>query len=96
MTQIDVRNVPEQTRYEARIGDQVVGSSDYGLSDGVIAFTHAQVDPAYRGRGIASQLARDSLDDVRRVGGRSVRPVCPFYVSYLDQHPEYADLVTTT
>ncbi len=95
MTEIDVRNVPEQARYEARIDDQMVGYSDYELTDGVIAFTHAQVDPAHRGRGIASQLARGSLDDVRREGGLSVRPVCPFYVWYLEQHPEYADLVTT-
>jgi len=95
MTEIDVHNVPEHCRYEAHIGDQVVGCSDYELSDGVIAFTHAQVEPAYRGRGIASQLARDSLEDVRREGGRSVRAVCPFYVWYVEEHPEYADLVTT-
>lgn len=95
MTEIDVRNVPERNRYEARVDDEVVGFSDYELSDGVIAFTHAQVEPEYGGQGIASQLARDSLDHVRSEGVRSVRPVCPFYVWYLKQHPEYADLVTT-
>ncbi len=89
-----MRNVPARNRYAARIDDQVVGCSDDEPSEGVIAFTPAQIEPAYRGRGIASQLARGSLDDVRREGGRSVRPVCPFYVWYVDQHPEYADLVT--
>ena len=95
MTEIDVRNVPEQSRYEAHIGDMAVGYSDYVRSDGVTAFTHTLVEPAYRGRGIASQLARDSLDDVRREGGRAVRPVCLFYVWYVEKHPEYADLVTS-
>ncbi len=95
MSGIDVRNVPERSRYEACIGERVVGYSDYELSDRVIAFTHARVEPAYGGQGIASQLARASLDDVRREGVRSVRPVCSFYAWYIEQHPEYADLVAS-
>lgn len=94
MNEIDVRNVPEHNRYEAVVDDKVVGYSDYQVADGIIAFTHASVEPEYGGQGIASQLARDSLDDVRREGNRSVRPVCPFYAWYIEQHPEYADLVT--
>jgi predicted GNAT family acetyltransferase len=58
----------------------------------VFVFTHTQIDDAYEGHGIGSTLARGALDDVRRRGG-SVVAQCPFIASYIDRHPEYADLL---
>ncbi len=96
MTDVQIRNVPDRGRYEARIDGELVGYSDYQLRDGVISFTHARVFPQYAKQGIASEMARVSLDDARAAeGGRIVRPVCGFYVWYIEQHPEYADLLAS-
>lgn len=93
MTEVRITNVPERGRYEADIDGTIVGTADYVVVNGVIAFTHAEVKPEYGHRGIASEMARVSLDDARREGHRQVRAVCPFYQWYVEQHPEYADLV---
>lgn len=93
MTTLDIRDAPASQRYEAYLDDELVGYSDYRENDGVVSFTHALVFPEYGGRGIASELARVSLDGVRTAGNQTVRPVCSFYRWYIDQHPEYADLV---
>jgi uncharacterized protein len=95
MSDVQIRNVPERGRYEAKIGDELVGYSVYELSDSVISFTYARVYTDFGGQGIASQLARISLDDARADGSRTVRPVCSFYVWFIDQYPEYADLLAS-
>lgn len=87
-----VRNNPERHRYEITVDDALAGIAGYRLEPGVVVFTHTEIDSAYKGQGLGSQLARAALDDVRASGLRLV-PECPFIASYLERHPEYADLV---
>jgi uncharacterized protein len=94
MTEPPVRVVdhPASSRYELRVGERLAGHADYEvLPDGII-LTHTEIDPAYRGRGLANRLAADTLDDIRRRHLR-VTPRCPFMARYIRTHPEYADLV---
>jgi uncharacterized protein len=42
---------------------------------------------------VGGELVRQALDDVRAQGKR-VRPSCPFVRAYIDEHAEYADLVS--
>lgn len=95
MAEVEIRNVPERGRYEARVDGKLAGYSDYQLSDTVISFTHARVFPAYGHQGIATRMARISLDDARADGSRIVRAVCPFYVWFIETYPEYADLLAS-
>ena len=91
--EINVVDSRERSRYEALDGDgKLMGFVDYKLHPGVIAFLHAETLPDYRGRGVAGTIAAKSLDDARALGLR-VKPACPFYQEYLEEHPEYADLV---
>jgi len=91
--EIKVVDAKEHSRYEALDADgSLMGFVDYRLHPGVISFLHAETLPAFRGRGVAGRIATKSLDDARALGLR-VRPACPFYQDYLEQHPEYADLV---
>jgi uncharacterized protein len=82
---------PDERRYEARLGDRVVGFSEYDLEPGVVRFIHTEVDPAVEGRGIGSRLAAGALDDVRARGLRIVVE-CPFIAAYIRRHREYLDL----
>jgi len=93
MSDVVVTDNPEQNRYEARVDGELAGVSEYHLTRSSIVFTHTEVDPAYKGHGVASAIARFALDDVRAKGERDVVPVCPFIHGWIDDHPEYTDLV---
>jgi hypothetical protein len=83
---------PDANRYEALLGDRVVGFSDYRPAKGRRIFIHTEVDPEFEGRGFGSRLARGALDDVRTQGLKaSVH--CPFISAYLERHREYDDIV---
>jgi predicted GNAT family acetyltransferase len=92
MTDISVRDNPDDNRYEAFVDGELAGFSDYELSDGVITFTHTEVDDAFEGHGVGSALVRQSLDQVRASGTLRVRPLCPFVRDWIEQHPDYQDL----
>lgn len=79
-------------RYEIRKDGAVAAHADYDLEAGVVVLTHTEVLPAHEGQGLASKLAKFTLDDVRQ-RGLKVTPQCEFMVTYLQRHPEYADLL---
>ena len=79
-------------RYEIHLDGTLAGFADYRLQGGTLHFTHTEVLPAYEGQGLAAQLMRFALDDVRAQGQRAV-PVCSYVQTYLRRHPEYADLL---
>jgi hypothetical protein len=89
----EVRDSPEEARYEIRVDERLAGFAQYRLKDERITIFHAEIDPEYRGRGLGDELAHDALEDVRRRGLVLV-PRCPFIESYVRRHPEEAlDLV---
>ena len=79
-------------RYEARVGTELAGTANYELTDSMIIFTHTVVGEGFEGQGVGGALARYALDDARSRGLR-VRPLCPFFRSWIERHPDYADLV---
>jgi predicted GNAT family acetyltransferase len=93
MSDVTVRDNPAESRFEAFVDGELAGFSAYELSDGVITFTHTEVDDAFEGHGVGSALARGALDAVRADGGLRVRPLCPFIRAWLDHHSDYQDLL---
>ena len=91
MSDIEVRNDPEQDRYVTEVDgrEAVLG---YSRDGDRIRLHHTRVPPALEGRGIGSGLARHALDRAREEGLR-VRPDCPFVAEYIRRHPEYLDVV---
>jgi uncharacterized protein len=89
-----VVHIPEASRYELRIGDQLAGVAAYRRRNGRIAFTHTEVDESLEGRGFGSRLAAGALDDAREQG-LDVVPLCPFISYVIERHPEYRDLVAS-
>ena len=84
---------PEQSQFEARLEGQLVGLAAYRLTVDVIAFIHTEVAPEFEGRGVGSQLAKYALDQVRSDGDLKVLPACPFIKWYIQEKPEYGDLL---
>jgi predicted GNAT family acetyltransferase len=70
-----VVNVPEQSRYEIRLGDRVIGHATYRRRGDRIAFTHTEIDAACEGRGFGTKLVDEALDDA---AGLEIVPLCPF------------------
>jgi uncharacterized protein len=89
-----VEDNPEESRYEAWLGDRIVGIAEYELADdaGPIVFVHTEVLPDAEGMGVGRGLARGALDDVRQRGLRVVSE-CPFITGFFRRHPEDADLL---
>lgn len=93
MSDIEVRNNPEQSRYEAWLDGERAGVAVYETRQPSIVFTHTEVDDKFGGKGVGGALAKGALDDVRATGAYDVVPQCAFIKDYIDKHPEYADLV---
>jgi uncharacterized protein len=92
---LTVEDNPEESRYEARLGDRILGIAEYELPDeaGPITFTHTEVLPDAEGQGVGTRLARGALDDVRARGLKLISD-CPFMSAYLRRHQaDYGDLV---
>jgi predicted GNAT family acetyltransferase len=89
---IETRNNEEESRYELLVDGRVVGIADYRLDGGTAVFPHTEIDHALRGQGYGEKLVRGALDDVR-AGGRRVVPVCWYVAQFIDDNPEYADLL---
>ncbi|SDB91620.1 hypothetical protein GA0111570_10891 [Raineyella antarctica] len=83
---------PDQNRYQAILGDDVVGTLDYSLAGKklVIESTHTHND--FRGQGIARRLTRHVFDEAR-TRGLVVDPKCSYAKLFIDQHPEYSDVL---
>jgi predicted GNAT family acetyltransferase len=88
----EFRHNPERSRYEVLVEGRVVGIAEYDDQGAVVVFPHTEVDPPLRGQGLASQLVGFALDDVRGTG-RQVVAACWFVAQFIDEHPEYEDLV---
>ena len=86
-------NEPEH-RYEAHVDGELAGFAVFRMRGDRIVFSHTEVDDRFEGQGVRSGLARHALDDVRDRGSLRVVPRCPFIRSWIEKHPDYADLVS--
>jgi predicted GNAT family acetyltransferase len=91
---VEVNDVPEAQRYEARVDGEpeVAGIAGYIRTRELVAFVHTEVAPEYEGRGVGSALARTALDQARAANLR-VLATCPFFAGWIARHPEYQDLL---
>lgn len=92
MAAVQVHDQPQNERYEAVVDGALAGFAEYRQKPGLIAFVHTEVDDAFEHHGVGSILIRDALEDARE-RGLEVLPFCPFVNSYIQQHPEYVELV---
>lgn len=89
---LTVNRHDQLSRYEGRLGTELVAVVDYVLSDSVVVITHTGTEPAHRGHGYAAQITRAALEDIR-ASCRTVRAECPFTAEFLAGHSEFDDLL---
>ena len=90
---LSVSDNPARSRYELRDGDHVLGFTEYHEGDGgVLVFPHTIITVPKRGAGYGATLVQGALDDVRAKGRRIVAE-CPFVQRFVDEHPDYQDLL---
>ena len=93
MSDVQVRRNDDEHRYEAYLDGSLAGFAEFRRTADAVEFPHTVTQPEFGGRGVASALARTSLDEAREQG-RRVIPSCSFYATWIEKHPEYADLLT--
>ncbi|MGB5952190.1 MAG: GNAT family N-acetyltransferase [Ornithinimicrobium sp.] len=87
-----VDNNAAASRFEISSDGEVVGYLDYRTHGNTIDLTHAHTEPAMRGQGLAGQLVQGALD-VIKVEKMHVIATCPYVASWIEDHPEYQDLL---
>ena len=83
----------ERQRFELAL-DGAVAFIDYRRRGDVLILRHAEVPPAFEGRGVGARLVAATLALVRARGERVV-PRCPFVARFIERHPAYRDLLAS-
>ena len=82
----------EADKFTIAVDGEIVGLTEYTDDSGSRIFPHTKVDEAFSGRGLATIVVGAALAQTKAEGLRIV-PMCPTVASYIEKHPEYADLV---
>lgn len=90
--EIEVHRVDDRHIYAATIGDLEVANIRFDEKDGRIVLIRTTVIPEFRGRGIATDLIADVLDDLRARAER-ITVLCPVVAAFMKGNSQYADLV---
>ena len=64
----------------------------YRREEDTITFIHTRVPNGIAQHGIGSELVRTGLEYAKSQGLKVI-PLCPFAAAYIQNHPEYSDLV---
>src|SRR4029078_4347834 len=91
-TTVEVRDNPDENRFEAYVDGVLAGFSAYVVAHGTVNFVHTEVDDAFEGQGVGSALVRQSLDQLAERDGVRVTASCPFVRAWMRKHHENLDL----
>lgn len=89
---VRVSNNEAKSRYDATLDGASAGIAAYVRSGDTITFTHTVVHEEVEGQGVGSALIRRALDDARGEN-LTVVPQCEFVAAFIEDNPEYRDLL---
>ncbi|SDE23026.1 GNAT family N-acetyltransferase [Rhodococcus tukisamuensis] len=87
-----IEHKPAENRFAIHVDDALAGYADYTVINGVRDFDHTVTDPAFRGQGLAGKLVAAALD-ATRADGISIATSCSYVEKFVEQNPEYKDLL---
>ncbi|MGU3502002.1 GNAT family N-acetyltransferase [Mycobacterium sp. C31M] len=77
---------PGDNRFTIALDGRQVGLVDFHDRDGVRIFTHTEIDPAFGGRGLGTQLVAETVAATRSAGLR-IESYCSMVTQYLAKNP---------
>jgi quinol monooxygenase YgiN/predicted GNAT family acetyltransferase len=89
---LEVRENTESQTYDALLGDDIAGTLLYEREGPRLVLTHTAVQSRFQHQGVATSLIASALDDIRSKGMK-ITVLCPLVNTFIEQHPDYADLV---
>jgi len=90
---MNVINNLDRQRFEIDV-DGEFAFIEYRINDGTIYLMHTFVPDALRGQGLAQKLAEFALDTIC-TEKLPLKIYCPFVTKYIQEHPQYQDLLAT-
>jgi len=91
---LDVHRDTDRRKFYA-VKDGKTSTLDYERTDDSrLDFKSTFVPEEQRNRGIGSELVRQALEHARNEG-YTVVPSCPLVVSYVESHPQLADVAAS-
>lgn len=91
-SEIEVHRRDDERVYAATIDGRELATLRFDEVDGRVVVITTTVLPEFRGRGIATDLIADALDDIRE-RGRRVTVLCPVVAAFIAGNWQYADLI---
>jgi predicted GNAT family acetyltransferase len=90
--EIEVHRYDDRGVYAATLAGRELATVRFDLDGDRLTLITTTVEPEFRGRGIATELIADVLDDLR---GRDTQltVLCPVVTAFIAGNPEYADLL---
>ena len=101
--QLDVQHDPNGNRFHVppevidgepqhKMANMGTVLSYHRVGEKVLDFRSTLVPPHLRGKGVGTELVRQALDWARQEGYQVI-PSCSFVARFLEDNPEYQDLV---
>jgi len=78
-------------RYTITVAGRVVGHASFADRGDQRVFDHTEIHPEFGGRGLATLLVEEALNDARDAGKRIV-PVCSMIGTVLHKHAEFDEI----
>ena len=92
MTGLEITDIPDARRYEARLDGELAGWVDYGRVRTRLVAIHTEVKPEFGGRGIGKALVRRVIEDAR-AGGFTITPRCPLFAAHFERNAHDRDVL---
>ncbi len=82
----------EADRFTISVDGRLAGFTETVDNDGARTFPNTEIDDEFQGRGLATILIGEALQQTRDAGLRIV-PICSMVANYVKKHPEFDDQV---
>jgi len=89
--EVSVHRLADRGVYSATLAGREIATVLYREEPGLVVVLSTDVEPDFRGRGIAGDLIADALDDIRS-RGMKVSAVCPVVAAFMASSVQFSDL----
>ncbi len=89
--EVKIKENKEKKRFEAEVENKLA-LIEYIRAEDKMYLTHTEVSSELEGKGIASSMAKQVLQQIKDENLKLV-PLCPFIASYVKRHPEWKEIL---